>query len=109
MPREMHLYVEVVPCLPSAWSLSLASKIARYSADPNLPHDEVTVIDHPLTRPWTVMKDDRRNANPRPRCTEENCSENNHITVGQEDYMLTSDGFLNADQSVGPYFKQTRK
>ena len=53
--------------------------------DPNVAHDEVTVIDHALTRPWTVMKNYRRNPNPRPRWTEENCSENNHITVGKED------------------------
>jgi hypothetical protein len=31
MPGEMHLYVEVVPCPRSAWSLRLASKIASYS------------------------------------------------------------------------------
>jgi hypothetical protein len=98
----MHLHVEVVACLPSAWSLRLASKIARYSADPNLPHDEVAVIDHALTRPWTVMKDYRRNANPRPRCTEENYSENNHIDVGQEDYMLSSDGFLMPTSQLAP-------
>ena len=25
-------------------------------ADPNMLHDEITVIDHALTRPWTVDK-----------------------------------------------------
>ena len=29
-------------------------------ADPQVAHDEVTVIDHALTRPWTVMKNYRR-------------------------------------------------
>ena len=27
-------------------------------ADPNILHDEITVIDHALTRPWTVGQDD---------------------------------------------------
>jgi hypothetical protein len=63
-------------------------------ADPNVAHDEVTVIDHALTQPWTVMKSYRRNPDPRPRWTEENCSENNHIAIGGEDYMLSSDGLL---------------
>src|SRR5204862_6237145 len=29
-------------------------------ANPNLLHDEITTIDHALTRPWTVMKNYRR-------------------------------------------------
>jgi hypothetical protein len=39
-------------------------------ADPKLAHDEVTVIDHALTRPSTVMKNYRRSANRRPRWTQ---------------------------------------
>ena len=83
-------------------------------ADPNVAHDEVTVIDHALTRPWTVMKNYRRNPNPRPKWTEENCSENNHIALGKEDYMLSSDGYLmptRKDQAPPDlrYFKQTKK
>jgi len=33
-------------------------------ADPNLLHDEITVIDNALTRPWTVDKRFIRDANP---------------------------------------------
>ena len=33
-------------------------------ADPNILHDEITVIDHALTRPWTVTKKAARNPNP---------------------------------------------
>jgi hypothetical protein len=44
--------------------------------------------------PWTVIKNYQRNPNPRPQWTEENCSENNHIVLGKEDYMLSSDGLL---------------
>ena len=35
-------------------------------SDPNLLHDEMTVFDHALTRPWSVDKTYRRNSNPRP-------------------------------------------
>ena len=32
--------------------------------DPNILHDEITVYDHALTRPWSVDKTLRRNPNP---------------------------------------------
>ena len=63
--------------------------------DPNIVHDEVTVIDHALTKPWTVVKNYQRSAEARPVWTEENCPEtNNHIRVGKDDYMVSGDGFL---------------
>jgi hypothetical protein len=63
--------------------------------DPNVSHDEVTVMDHALTHPWTVVKNYRRSSNPRPLWTEENCPETNrHVRVGTEDYMISADGFL---------------
>ena len=31
-------------------------------ADPSILHDEITLIDHAFTRPWTVLKTYRRNA-----------------------------------------------
>jgi len=65
------------------------------SKDPTIAHDEVTVIDHALTRPWTVVKNYRRDPSPRPVWTEENCPEtNNHVRVGNHDYMVSADGFL---------------
>jgi hypothetical protein len=64
-------------------------------ADPNVIHDEVTVIDNALTRPWTVMKNLRRGTEPYPTWNEENCPEtNNHVVVGKEDYMVSWDGYL---------------
>src|SRR5215469_7577746 len=36
------------------------------AADPNLMHDETTVIDHALTRPWTVDKRYVRRPSPHP-------------------------------------------
>jgi hypothetical protein len=38
-------------------------------------HDEITTIDHALTRPWMVMKSCRRETNP--IWIEYDCNENN--------------------------------
>jgi hypothetical protein len=63
--------------------------------DPNILHDEITVIDHALTRPWTVDKRYRRNTEPQPDWPEYVCGENNaHIRVGTQSYYLSADGFL---------------
>ena len=84
--------------------------------DRNIAHDEVTVIDHALTRPWTVMKNYRRSPDdPYPAWTEENCPEtNNHVTIANEDYMLSADGLLmptRKDQAPPNlrFFKQPQK
>src|SRR5690349_16505630 len=52
-------------------------------ANKNLLHDEITTIDHALTRPWTVDRTYLR-ATP-PRWIEKNCHESNpHLTIGKE-------------------------
>src|SRR6266849_5541273 len=48
-------------------------------ADPNLLHDDITVVDNGLTRPWTVMKTYRRNANPQPFWIDYICAEGNQL------------------------------
>jgi hypothetical protein len=64
-------------------------------ADPAVLHDEVTVIDHALTRPWTVTKSYRRAADRQPAWREVVCAEtNNHVEIGKEDYTLSPDGRL---------------
>jgi hypothetical protein len=65
-------------------------------ADRNILHDDVTVVDHALTRPWTVNKTyGREPNNQRPIWQENNCGEyNNHVKIGNEGYMLSADGFL---------------
>jgi hypothetical protein len=84
-------------------------------ADPSLLHDEITVIDHALTRPWTVDKRYRRNADPKPEWLEYVCNENNaQINVGKENYYLSADGYLmpaRKDQAPPDlrYFKPNRK
>jgi hypothetical protein len=59
----------------------------------DLLHDEVTTIDHALSRPWTVTKSYRRALNP--IWFDNNCAENNnHVVIGRENYFLSADGLL---------------
>jgi hypothetical protein len=84
-------------------------------ADPNFLHDDITVIDHALTRPWTVAKKFRRNPDPHPTWLEYNCAEGNEqVVIGKENYFLSADGFLMpARKNQAPpdlrYFKQLQK
>ena len=64
-------------------------------ADPNLLHDEITVIDHALTRPWTVDKKYVRNADSLSDWPESICPEYNAwVFTGKENYYLSADGYL---------------
>jgi len=56
---------------------------------------EVTVIDHALTRPWSVLKTFRRQGDAQPLWPESVCGEgNNHVQIGKENYMISGDGLL---------------
>ncbi len=60
---------------------------------PDVLYDEITVIDHALTKPWTVLKTMRREK--KPIWVESICAEGNvHVTIAGEQYMLGSDGLL---------------
>jgi hypothetical protein len=62
-------------------------------AKPDVLYDEITVMDHALTKPWTVLKTMRREK--KPIWVESICSEGNvHVTIGGEQYMLGGDGLL---------------
>ena len=80
--------------------------------DPNLLHDEITTIDHALTRPWSVDKTWKRNPNPYPNWSRVSCTETTqHVVVDKEAYMLSADGLLMpAKKDQAPpdlrYFKQ---
>jgi hypothetical protein len=84
-------------------------------ADPNLLHDVITVFDHALTRPWTVDKTFRRNADPQPDWPEYYCHvTNNRIVLGYQNYLLNEDGILVPTRKDQPspdlrYFKQAPK
>ncbi len=63
--------------------------------DRDLLHNEVTVIDHALTRPWSVTKNYRRTSNPRPLWLESECEEGQaHVQIGKQDYFLSAEGLL---------------
>jgi hypothetical protein len=78
-------------------------------------HDEITVIDHAFTRPWTVTKDYRRSAQPQPVWRNSECLEENpHVRIGNDSYMLSADGLLMpAKKGQAPpdlrYFNRSRK
>ena len=58
-------------------------------ANNDVLHDEVTTIDHALTRPWTVDRVYLRTSPP--RWIEKNCAESNpHLRIGTEDYFLSA-------------------
>jgi hypothetical protein len=82
-------------------------------ADPNLLHLEMTTSDTALTEPWSATKDFRRQQ--KVRWMDSNCTEgNNHVAVGNEDYVVSGDGYLmpvRKDQAPPDlrYFRGTRK
>jgi hypothetical protein len=89
----------------------------RFHLDTNNPdilHDEITVFDHALTRPWSVDKTFRHNRNPRPVWHEQSCTEgNNRVLIGKENYFLSADGQLMPTRKDQPppdlkYFNRTQ-
>jgi hypothetical protein len=84
-------------------------------SDANVFHDEVTVIDHALTKPWTVTKSYRRAPDREPHWREVVCAEtNNHLAIGKQDYLVSPDGRLMPTRQDQPppdlrYFNRDRK
>jgi hypothetical protein len=61
--------------------------------DRDVLHDEITTIDHALTRPWTVTKNYRRNR--APTWLEYVCAEENRwVVIGKENYFVSLEGDL---------------
>jgi len=93
----------------------IKERIYSDTADRDILHDEITVIDHAFTRPWTVMKDYRRSKEARPHWRDSTClEENQHVRIGADSYMLSADGLLmpaKKDQLPPDlrYFNQPRK
>jgi hypothetical protein len=85
------------------------------AADRNVFHDQVTVFDHALTRPWTVIKNYRREPGAQPYWREVSCAENNnHLEIGKQAYMLSADGYLMPTKKDQPgpdlrYFKPAQR
>jgi hypothetical protein len=82
-------------------------------ADPDILRDEITSIDHALTRPWTVTRTyyrDRKAPWYEHVCVEDN----HHVIIGKESYFLSPDGLLMPTRKNQPppdlrYFNQARQ
>jgi hypothetical protein len=89
----------------------IKERIYRDREGKNLLHDEITMIDHALTRPWVVEKTYRRANDPRPVWHDSVCVESNqHLEIAGEGYMLSADGHLMPTKKDQPppdlrYFK----
>jgi hypothetical protein len=91
----------------------IKERIYLDKANPNLLYDDVTTIDHALTRPWVVKRIFARVENPlwlEHVCTEDN----HHVAIGGEDYFLSVDGLLMPTRKDQPppdlrYFDQSQK
>jgi len=90
----------------------IKERIFLDTADPDLLHDEMTVIDNALTRAWTVHKKYRRRQSGRPVWPEDICAEGQAmIHIGKETYWVSGDGNLMPVKKGQPppdlrYFKE---
>jgi hypothetical protein len=82
--------------------------------NPDILHNEMTVIDHALTRPWTATKSYRRTSAAKTVWTEYVCAvDQSHVRIGKENYYMSGDGYLMpAKKDQAPpdlrYFNRTK-
>jgi hypothetical protein len=71
----------------------IKERIYPDKANGDIVHDEITTIDHALTRPWTVTRSYHRVQ--KEIWIEINCAEDNHqVRIGGERYYVSGDGYL---------------
>jgi hypothetical protein len=71
----------------------IKERISLDKTDAAVLHDEITIFDHALSRPWTVTRKYRRD--PKAIWVETVCAEDNHqLRIGGEDYYIGADGEL---------------
>jgi hypothetical protein len=75
---------------------SVREKLYADKTNPNILHNEITTTDHALTRPWTVTRSYRRDAQQaKPEWSEFVCNEDTtHVQVGDQNYKLSPEGLL---------------
>jgi hypothetical protein len=82
---------------------------------PDTMWDDITVLDHALTHPWTLHKQAVRTNAARPVWVSDLCEENNSLVrIGDQTYFHSSDGLLMPMKKGQPppdlrYFNQTPK
>ena len=90
-------------------------RIFQDKANPDRMYDQITTVDHALTRPWSATKIYRRAQYDHPVWHENVCAENNkHVEIAGQAYMLSDDGLLMPAKKDQPppdlkYFKRTGK
>src|ERR1700736_4567382 len=73
----------------------IKERIYLDKADRNTLYDQITVLDHALTRPYSKLQKATRNPNPRPAWHSDVCSEHNTwVKIENEPYYLSADGKL---------------
>jgi len=93
----------------------IKERIHLDKADRNTLYDEITVLDHAMTRPYTKIQKATRNPNPRPAWHSDACAENNTwVRIENEPYYLSADGkLMPAKKDQAPpdlrFFKHTQK
>jgi hypothetical protein len=91
----------------------IKERIALDRNDANILRNEITIIDHALTHPWTVTRSYRRGRNA--VWVETVCGEDNRqVRIGNENYYLSADDRLMPTRKDQPppdltYFGQVRK
>jgi hypothetical protein len=81
--------------------------------NPNVIIDEITLIDHALTRPWTTVK--RATRERHPVWVSDICPDDGtHLRIGKDTFFLSSDHLLMPTRKDQPapdlkYFTQTGK
>jgi hypothetical protein len=92
----------------------IKERIYLDQADRNALYNDITVIDHALTRPWTVTKKYRRLPDP-PDWRSQVCAEaNSYVRIHDEAFFLSADGYLmpiKKDQAAPDlrYFNPSKK
>jgi len=91
-------------------------RISLDKVNPNILHDEITVIDHALTRPWTTDKRYVRDPkDPQPKWDAYDCQNSSQLVgIGKVLYGVTAGGFLMPVKKDQPppdlrYFKRTQQ
>jgi hypothetical protein len=76
-------------------STLVKERISLDKANRNILHNELTTIDHALTRPWTVTRSYKRDPGVATVWVEYICSEDNHhVVIGKENYVINGEGYL---------------
>jgi len=93
----------------------IRERIFLDKADKSILHDEITVHDNALTRPWSITKTAKRSAKAHPLWRTAVCAENNtRVKIEDENYFLSADGKLMPTRKDQPppdlkYFRKSEK